>query len=450
MTEQDIERIHDATLRILEEIGVKLEHDEIIARLIRAGARAGTGVQVVRFPRTMVADYLALAPARVTLAGRQNPPTVLTTDAPSVFWTNPAMYLLTDTKRRELTCQDLATIARLGDNLDNVQGVMGVAMGDVSPVHRDFVGLRIMAENCRKHLRVLCFTPRGMEALVQMKPCFPGPWFSIGFTAHGPLRWTHLALDIFLKSAGQGIPVTINGEPMAGVTGPITLGGSVAVGNAEILAGIVINQLLEPGRPVIYNLGLAHVFDMKHATAVTGGPENALLARASAELGRFYRIPSGSWVSTESVYEDEQAALEKMFGIHTHIANRVSLIWGLGQLESEKTISLAQLVMDNEMVNYARQYERGFTVAGEDIPFDLIREVGPAGSFLDTKHTLSRFRTAFFQPEILNRKSRELSGGPLSQRAHQRALELLAADREDKIGPAEQAELRHIETKFRQ
>lgn len=120
----------------------------------------------------------------------------------------------------------------------------------------------------------------------------------------------------------------------------MSIAGSVAVGNAEILAGIIVNQALEPGRPVIYNLGLAHVFDTQHATAVTGGPENALFARASAELGRFYHLPSSSWVSTESVY-DEQAALEKMFGFSSHLRHGVSLIWGMGQLESELTMSLA-------------------------------------------------------------------------------------------------------------
>jgi trimethylamine:corrinoid methyltransferase-like protein len=296
---------------------------------------------------------------------------------------------------------------------------------------------------------VLCFTPRGAEALVEMKRCFDGPWFSIGFTAHGPLRWTHLALDIFAKTAGHGIPATINGEPMAGVTGPVSLAGTIAIGNAEILAGIIVNQVLEPGRPLIYNLGLAHIFDMKHATAVTGGPENALFAQASAELGRFYNLPSSSWVSTESLFEDEQAALEKMFGIQTHMAHGVSLIWGLGQLESEKTISLAQLVMDNEMIAYARRYQRGFKVTEDELQFDLIREVGITGSFLDTEHTLAHFREAFYQPAILNRAPRDNCRGPLPDVARRRAEEIIARDQEEKIASDALTELKRIEDRFR-
>lgn len=448
MTPDEQQKLHDTTLRILDEIGVRVEHDGIVALLLKAGAKAGTDTQVVRFSREMVREYLALAPATVELAAR-NGATRLTPDSESVYWTNPGMHLWTGRARREITAADLADVTRLCDHLEHVQGVMGVAMQDVPPRCRDFVGLRIIAENCRKHIRVLCFTPTGMEALVAMKRVFPGPWFSVGFTAHGPLRWTHLALEIFRASAGHGIPATINGEPMAGVTGPVSLAGAMAVGNAEILSGIVINQVLEPGRPVIYNLGLAHVFDMRHATAVTGGPENALFARASAAMGRFYRIPSSSWVSTEAVCEDEQAALEKMFGFQTHSSDRVSLIWGMGQLESELTMSLGQLVIDNEMIRYMQRYQRGFAVTDDELQFKLIREVGIAGNYLDTEHTLLNYRDHLFQPHILNRARRDDSPGTLPEVAHHRAAEIIAADREEKIDADALAELVMIERSYR-
>jgi trimethylamine--corrinoid protein Co-methyltransferase len=232
---------------------------------------------------------------------------------------------------------------------------------------------------------------------------------------------------------------------MAGVTGPVTVAGSTVVGNAEILSGIVVNQLLEPGRPVVYNLGLAHVFDMKTATAVTGGPENALLARASAQLGRFYGIPSASWVSTEALLEDEQAGLEKMFGFHTHIASGVNLVWGMGQLESEKTMSLAQLVIDDEMVRYVRRYLRGFRADEDGIRLDVIRDVGIAGSFLDTDHTLTEFREHLYEPVILNRRVREESAGALHDVARARAREIIASDTDEKIEPDRLAELVRIE-----
>lgn len=448
MTPEDVERIDAASLRLLDEVGVRLEHDEIVARLLAAGARGGAGPHDVRLPPAMVRELVALAPRRVELAARDGTTTVLEPDSEAVFWTAPVLYLWTGAERRPVTSEDLRAIARLSDRLDAVQGVMGVAMADVPPLDRDFTGLRLIAESTRKHARVLCFSPRGMDALVRMKPVFAGPWFSIGFTAHGPLRWTHLALDVFARSAGHGIPVTVNGEPMAGASAPVTLAGAFAVGNAEILAGIAVNQLLEPGRPLVYNLGLGHVMDMRRATAVTGGPENALFARASAALGRFYGLPSASWVSTESHFEDEQAALETMFGIVTHLQEGVSLVWGLGQLESEMTLSLAQLVIDDEMVAYVRRHRRGFVVDDETLALDVVREVGIAGSFLETEHTRRHHRGELFAPRLLNRRTRSACPGPLHEVAAARARELLAKDGAPSLSDDERDALRAVERAF--
>jgi len=449
MKRSEVQLLHEATLRILEDVGVRLEHDSIKDKVVKAGAKEGDSANVIRFPRTMVAEYLALSPSTVELANRCGETVILSSSSPPVFWTNPGMRILTGEGVRDLTEGDLAAVARLSDNLPNVQGIMGMAMTDVPPKHRDFVGIRIIAENSRKHVRTLCFTPQGMEAMGEMKQVFPGNWLSMGFTAHGPLRWTHLALDIFLKSSGLGIPATINGEPMAGVTGPVSLAGSAAVGNAEILSGIIVNQIIEPGRPLIYNLGLAHTFDMRRATAVTGGPENALLAQMSGEMGRFYDLPSSSWVSTDSVYVDSQAAMEKIFGFQTHTQGGVGLIWGMGQLESEKTISLAQLVIDNEMIDYIQRFKAGFEITEETLQYGLIKEVGIAGSFLETEHTLKKHREYLWNPRILNRRVRTEKLLPLEEVAQVRALETLRKDSESKIGAAELEELKKIEVAYR-
>jgi len=448
MRQTDAEQIHETSLKILEKVGVRLEHDQVIERMISEGARPGSNAQEVRIPREMVAEFLDLTPSEVKLDNRLGETAVLHSKSSSHFWTNPGLQILESGTLRDIKRDDLARISRLCDSLANVQGIMGMAMKDVFPRHRDFVGVRVIAENSLKHVRALCFTPMGMEALVEMKQVFPGNWLSMGFTAHGPLRWTQLALDIFLKSSGHGIPTTVNGEPMAGATGPVTLAGSIAVGNAEILSGIVVNQILEPGRPLIYNLGLAHIFDMKYATAVTGGPENALFAKASAEMGRFYDIPSSSWVSTESMFDDSQASMEKMFGIQTHMSEGVSLIWGLGQLESEKTISLVQLVIDNEMIDYVSRYQRGFEVSEETLQFELIKEVGIGGSFLETDHTLLNYREHLWMPSILNRQPRETCKGTLEDVARTQVATLLKQETDPKINPEALEELKRIESVY--
>ncbi len=426
----DAERIHEAAIELLQDPGVKIEHEPIYELLLKRGCKAGRDSFVVRFPRKVIEECVSLCPHEIRFTDRFGKGKVASPSGESLFWSVPGLNIYEQNRCRPFTSQDMARWTWLLHQLPTVDGVFGYALDDVPPKIRDVVGLRIMAEHTTKHIRVLCFSPEGADALVRMKQIVGNyPWFSIGFTAHGPLRWTNLALEIFYRTAGHQIPITVNGEPMAGVSGPVTISGSAVVGTAEILAGIVLNQMLEPGRPCVFNLGLAHTFDMKTAIAVTGGPENALFAKLSAQLGRYYGIPSSSWVSTESMCPDGQAALEKMFGFLTHLQERVSLIWGVGQLESELTVSPAQAVIDNEMIQFVQRYLKGVRLDPEATAVELIRKVGISGSFLEEDHTLEHFKEELYIPQLLWRKKRadwiQSGSKTLAERAEDYAYALM-------------------------
>jgi trimethylamine--corrinoid protein Co-methyltransferase len=445
--------INDASLALLDDPGVKIEHDAIAKLLLARGAKRGSGPDVVRLPRKMIEETVALAPREVTLANRRGGSHILTATSESTYWSCPALMLYENDGNRPFTSKDMADFSRLLDQLENVDVVFGVALDDVPPPARDAVGLRLMAENTTKHLRPLSFSPEGAEVMVEMKDVVGGgAWFSVGFTAHGPLRWTNLALEIYRRTAGRKIPATVNGEPMAGVSGPVTLAGAAAVGNAEILAGIVVNELLEPGRPVIYNLGLAHVFDMKTAIAVTGAPENHLLAEISAAMGRFYGLPSASWVSTESMCPDSQAALEKMLGWQTHVESGVSAIWGVGQLESEISVSPAQAVIDDEMISMVKRWRRGVDVTKETLALDVTRSVGITGSFLDQMHTAEHFRSELYMPKVLFRERRanwnDRGKKRLDERASDVAATFIANQVDNGLSPGQVAALRKLTADF--
>jgi len=447
------EDIHKASIALLNDPGVRIEHDAIRHLLLRNGAKPGGEAHTARIPAELVADALARSPRKVTLADRRERRTVLSATGASSVWSSPGMNLLRRGSHRPFASADMADHARLLDQLESVDVVFGMSLDDVPPPARDVVGLRIVAENSSKHVRVLCFSPEGAEVITEMRRILgDDPWLSLGFTAHGPLRWTNLALEIFRRTAGHAIPVTVNGEPMAGASGPVTLAGSAAVGNAEILAGIVVNQLMEPGRPCIYNLGLAHVMDMRSATVVTGGPENALFAQISAAMGRRYALPSASWVSTESMCCDAQAGLEKMFGFAAHIAAGSSCVWGVGQLESELTVSPAMAVMDDEMVRYVRRFQQGVTVNAETLALDVIRDVGIGGSFLDHVHTLENFRKELFLPRALLRDRRErwrASGArTLAERAEEIADELIGNPVETDMTEEQARAMRDLAERF--
>ena len=457
LNEDQIGKIDGAARGLLEDPGIMLEDEQIYSTVIKAGAKPGAKPLVARMPSGMIDECLARCPREVRFADRRGGVQTVSPDSPSRFWTGAALFYLDKEGFRSIRQQDLADFARVIDALDQVDAIVGTSTEETPPAQRDFVGFHIMARNTSKHLRALSFSPRGGQAMIEMARVLAGgrslaeaPLFSMGFTAHGPLRWTSLALGVYRMTAGHGIPVTINGEPMAGASAPVTLAGAAAVGTAEILAGIAVNQLLEPGRPCLFNLGFAHVMDMRQGFAVTGGPENVLLAVAGAQLARRYGLPSVSWMCTDSLHYDAQNALEKMMAALTHTQARVSTIWGVGQAESEKTISPVQAVIDDEIIAAVRRYLRGFSTDEESLAVEEIRRVGICGSFLDTDHTFSHFREEVFLPEQLVRVQRMSAGdkADLVSRAEDRVDEILAAAAEPILDEKTERELLAIEKRY--
>jgi trimethylamine---corrinoid protein Co-methyltransferase len=461
LNDHDICRIHESTLRVLERVGLKLEHGKVREELLRRGARPGRDNETLRLPREMVQEYILLAPPNVRLCGRGGEERTVGPGHPPVFWTAAALNLYGPGGRQEFDREKLARLSRLVEGLPHLDGIVGVSVKDVPPAFRDAAGFRTMIANTGKHVRVLSFSPAGVEAIIEMarvlldgQTVAERPIFSMGFTAHGPLRWTNLALDVYYRSAGHGIPVMVNGEPMAGGTSPVTLAGALTVGNAEILGGIVLNQVLELGRPCIHNLGFAHVMDMRTGVAVTGGPENCLLAAAGAQLAAFYNLPSASWMSSDAMLADSQSAAEKMMAALSHAAAGVGLIWGAGTLESELCISFAQTVIDDEIIGQVKRLLRGIEVNEETVAESLIEQVGPCGNYLSTDHTLDHFREEIWEPSIFCRDRRETwerkGSLPLQEAAGRRAEEIIdtvepPALAEDKLKALDEIERRFID-----
>jgi trimethylamine--corrinoid protein Co-methyltransferase len=135
-----------------------------------------------------------------------------------------------------------------------------------------------------------------------------------------------------------------------------------------------------------------------------------------------------------------------------HGAARVSGVWGVGSLESEKSISPVKAVMDDEIIGMARRYLRGIEVTEETLAEAVTREVGIAGDFLATDHTFRHFRSEFYEPRVMWRQNRHRweSGGSKRtwERARERAAELMAAERRPTMDEEAGKELRRIEARF--
>ncbi len=455
LTNDDCRRIHDSALEILREVGVRVDDPEIVRLLADAGATIRNG-NVAQIPEDLVAWAYRQAPKSVPIADRAGHLWELKPGGPTLVLTGNALYITKGRERRDLTAADLEDLARIVDACDNIHGMVGTSVADYPPRARDFAGFRIMARNTDKHLRPCIYSPRGARLVMEMAQVLldgatleERPIVSTGFSILSPLHWSELALGVFRETAGLSVPVMINSEPLGGATAPVTLAGCLVVGDADVSSGLVINQLLEPGRPCIYNIGFAHVMDMASAIALTGSPENALLQAAGADLARYHGLPCASWMSTESMMADSQAAFEKMITGMAHAAAGVNFIWGAGNLESTLAMSPEALVMDDEIAGYFLRYREGFAVDEEGLAVETIKQLGRDSDYLTCEHTLRHYREVLSRPKLAARTRREKwlarGGKTYEQAVREEVRRILEAERKTYLDAAQEAELERIE-----
>ena len=455
-TQTELEQINAASLNILERVGVKIHLPGILDLLRRRGCGEGPESDTALIPRQLVGECLEAAPSQVVLSDLSGCQVALTANGPSVFWTCNALYICEDGVARPIAEQDFVNWTRVTDALEHVHAAVAPSIDGYPPWSRDFVGFRLLAENTAKHLRPCIYTPDGAVAILEMAevlldgtPLRERPIVSFGYTAVSPLQWSSSALELFRKTSGHGAPMMVNAEPTAGVTSPVTLAGTLALANAEALSGVVITQLLEPGRPVVFNLGFSHTLDMRAVITRTGGPENGLLGAAGAGLARLHDLPSASWASTESMVPDQQAAYEFTMVALMHALAGVNIIWGVGQLESQRTIALEQGAMHNEMVGAILRAQRGVEVTQEAIAEDVIAELAHAADYLGHDHTLDHFRSELFMPDVSysgRREKWEAAGSStMLERARERVKEILAQPTQPTITDETRSELKAIE-----
>jgi trimethylamine--corrinoid protein Co-methyltransferase len=219
-----------------------------------------------------------------------------------------------------------------------------------------------------------------------------------------PLGYSTELLDALLVYAEHKQPIVIASLIMAGSTGPITLSGTLAVQNAELLAGIVLAQLLQPGVPVVIGSTSTNI-DMKSGALAIGGPELSMVIIAHAQLARHYGIPSRSGGSlTDSSTPDAQAGFESMFSMLTTVNSGVDFVLHTGGiLSSYLAFSYEKLVLDDEMCGMLKHYLAGIDVTADTLAYEVSARVGPGSNYLTEMHTVERCRSEFWTPSVSDR-----------------------------------------------
>ena len=425
--DEQIHELHRASLEILERTGIVVHAAEALDLLRENGAHVEGNI--VKIPSHMVEDALASAPSKITLCcangGRR----------PIHLYRNNVYYGLgTDLPNftdaytgdiRQSVLKDLENTAKVTQQAENIDFI--APLGLASDVEQELVDLyhfKAMRTYCDKPNWVTATNYGNMKALIDMAAVMAGgyeklrlnPTFGVYTEPISPLVNSKEALQKLLLCAEYSIPVTYASGIMAGATGPATLAGTVALGNAEGLAGLVMHQLKRRGAPFIYG-NVCSTMDYRTMVSLYGGPELPLMHAAAGKLGRFYGLPSyGTGGCTDSSTLDAQAGMEAMFSNFVAALGGTNLVHDNGYLGSGLVGSLEMILLDNESAGFIKRFFKGMEVSDETLGLDVIHEVGPGGEFLANEHTLNHFREEAWSSGRLDRGQHEawIKGGKLT------------------------------------
>lgn len=443
LAKDDVGRIHQAALRELERVGVKVGTGKGRALLAEAGAHVDEGTQVVRVPSHLVEEALDRTAKHIVLCGRSGDQDA-DLDLEHVHICNdgngPVAIDFETGERRPSTADDLAKSALVSNALENLHVYWPmVTSQDVPPEIRTYVDLKVSFMHTDKHVQfATAVTPENALRLIAMAEAVAGgpdalrkrPIISSVHTSIAPLQHDGGNMDTAFVFGRAGVPVAIFTMPGPGTSGPITLAGSIVVAAMEFLSGLTMCQLANPGSPVIWGTGIAPL-DMRTTTRAGGSPEHGLTGAAVTQIAHAYGVPSlcGGFDATASV-PGTQAALEQFASGLSLVLGGADLICGTGLLEDARTLWLEQLVIDDEMVAMIRRIADGIVVDEDHLALDVIEKVGIGGMFLGQRHTVDHVRKEHFLPKLVDRRSFDLWSADgrksMEERARTKVREALA------------------------
>jgi trimethylamine--corrinoid protein Co-methyltransferase len=411
LSEDALERIHQASLTVLQEIGLDLLSPEMRAIAAEQGADVRCGSERVRFPRDVVEHHLRQAPARFTIHGR-GPGRDLDIggDAAVFGCVSSAPYCSgLGRERHSGRFEDFRDFVRLGHALNAIHFFGGYPVEPqdlpVAVRHldclREFVRLTdkvyhpycLGRERIEDALDMVCIAKGLTRAQLRDHPCM----YTVVNTS-SPLRIEGAMLEGMIVMARHRQPICITPFTLAGAMAPVTLAGALAQQNAEALAGIALVQMIEPGAPVLYGAYTSNV-DMKSGAPAMGTPEYFRCVLASGQLARRYRLPYRSSGGNASTSVDAQSVYETSFALWGAVLGHANLVMhSAGWLEGGLCASFEKLVIDAEMLQGLGECFRPIEVSDSELALEAIRDVGPGGHFFGTSHTLARYQDAFYQP----------------------------------------------------
>ena len=440
-SDEQLSEIHRASLEILGRTGVRVHDSEVCDLLSDAGCSVSDG-DLVKFPAAVVEEALSQAPSSVTLYSRDGKPSVCMEERRTFFGTGSDLLNTLDLEtgqRRLSLLSDVRDTARLADSLENIDFVMTMALpSELEPATSDRHSFMTMITNTSKPVVFTAWDETGLADIIAMSETVVGgaaeltakPFLLAYLEPTSPLQHSHEVMRKLLMMTDKRLPIVYAPGGTDGASAPVTGAGSLAIANAEILSGLTIAQLNQPGTPVVYGSGSGPL-DMQTTTVPYSSPEHLLHCRVMAELGqRLYHLPTWGFSGcSDSKLPDIQAGIESSLWILWTALSGNNLVHDIGYLESGLTCSYEMVVICNEIIGFVRRLLGGIELTPETLALDVIDQVGPGGDYLSTDHTLRHFRECWY-PNIIDRDSYHswtAAGRPIAiEKARQVARDTIA------------------------
>lgn len=444
LSKEEIKMIHESSLKILQQTGIKSENEEILNHFSKIGADVDFKEGIIKFSPALVKDAINKAASKVLLCGREEKNDLVLEGKRVYCGTGGAALNVLDLEtgeKRKAVLKDIADIAKLVDALDNIHFfIRPVVAQDISSEFLDVNKYYAALGNTSKHVMGSAYSVEGALKVIAIAEEIAGgkqrlrerPIISfITSWMKSPLQLADSTTLVLMKIVEEGIPVALSSAPMAGSTSPVTLAGTLAQVNAEQLSGIVLTQSINSGAPVIYG-GIPTVADMRTMSFLDGAIELGILAAACAQLAQYYNFPYYAWGGlTDSKIPDIQAGYEKgMTLVMAALAGANYIHNAAGMLESTTTVAYEQYVIDNEIIGMAMRALQGIEVNEDTLALKVIDKVGPGGNYLAETHTVKHMRSELFFPKVSDRSLREewisKGGKDARERAREIAKNILA------------------------
>lgn len=444
--DEGIRQIHDASMRVFEEIGIRVKNSEALELFAQAGADVDRETSVVKIYSELVMDLIDRAPSMIHLYGHR-PEHTLHVGGNNVYagTGGTALYVLEpgSNVRRRATLSDLRDIARVVDKMPNIDFFMlPVFPSDVDEAHIDVNRFGAALAYQGKHVTGGVYTIEGVRNVIKMASIIAGseddlrekPLVSfVTCCGISPFVLDDLYSELAIEVARAGMPVITPVEPLCGTTSPVTLAGNIVVQNVDTLAGVMLMQLANPGTPVMYGC-ISSIADMKDLKYLSGAVEMGMMNAAASQLARHYGLPIYATAGmSDSKTLDAQSGYESAFtNLLVALAGGNYIHDAAGLMEFCLTASLEKYVTDDEILGMAMRAVEGIEVNEKTIAFDEMRKVGPGGHYVSSRHTRRFMRKEHYIPRLSDRSSREewdAAGNPdARERARRKVEAILSSD----------------------